>query len=269
MKKKRITRWISLLVMVYCLIGIVIYYAQDKLSLHPEPVTIDYNYNFHIPYKEVNIPYENNVNMSVVQFTTTDSVPKGVVLYFHGNEQNIARYAQYAPALTKSGYEVWMIDYPGYGKSTGPFNEKRLYDWALSFYKLARARFKPDSIILYGKSFGAGIATQLASIRDCRYLILEAPYYSFPSVFSSYLPIYPYERMIRLKLPTWQFMQRVTAPVVIFHGSDDGVIRLSNARRLQPYLKPGDRFITLAGGNHNNLAGLPPYQPTIDSLLSR
>ena len=70
-----------------------------------------------------------------------------------------------------------MIDYPGFGKSTGVFSEQLLYDWALTLYKLARAYYSPDSIIIYGKSMGTGIAAQLASIRDCRHLILETPYY--------------------------------------------------------------------------------------------
>ncbi len=267
MKKKKIFRWASILIMIYCIIGIGIYYGQEKIMFHPEPLESTYNYNFHTPYKELNIPYATGVNMNVIQFTTTDSVPRGVVLYFHGNKQNIGHYAQYAPSFTKQGYEVWMIDYPGYGKSTGTFTEQHLYDWALTFYKLARARFKPDSIILYGKSMGTGIATQLASIRDCKRLILECPYYSFPSIAGSYFPIYPVERMIRLKIPTWQYMQQVTAPVTIFHGTDDGVIRFSNAEKLKPYLKSTDQFISLEGGSHNNLSEYPVYQQKLDSLL--
>ena len=265
--KKKIIRWTSIIIMIYCLIGIGIYYLQDKVMFRPEPLDSNYNYNFHTPYKEVNLPYSTGVNINVVQFTTTDSIPRGVVLYFHGNRQNIGRYAQYAPAFTKQGYEVWMIDYPGYGKSTGPFTEQRLYDWALLFYKLARARFKPDSIILYGKSLGSGIATQLASIRDCKYLLLETPYYSFPAVAGSYFPIYPVERIIRFKIPTWQYIQQVTASITIFHGTDDGVIRYSNGQRLIPFLKPGDQFVTIEGGSHNDLGEHPVYKQKLDSLL--
>lgn len=267
MKKKKITRWLSIALMIYCLIGIGIYYGQDKVMFQPEPLAADYNYNFHTPYREVNIPYATGVNINVIQFTTRDSIPKGVVLYFHGNRKNISHYAQHAPTFTNKGYEVWMIDYPGYGKSTGKFTEKMLYDWALTFYKLARARYSPDSIILYGRSLGSGIATQLASIRDCRNLILETPYYSFPSVAGTYFPIYPVERLIWLKIPTWQYMQQVTAPITIFHGTDDGVVRYSNGSRLKAFLKTGDEFVTIEGGSHNNLGEYALYQQKMDSLL--
>ena len=114
---------------------------------------------------------------------------------------------------------------------------------------------------------GTGIATQLASIRDCKNLILETPYYSFPSVVGAYFPIYPVEKIIHLKIPAWQYMQQVTAPVTIFHGTDDGVVRYSNARRLMPFLKPADQFITMEGGSHNNLSEYPLYQQKLDSLL--
>jgi len=265
--KKKIYRWLSFLVMIYCLIGIGLYYFQDKIMFRPEVLAADYNYNFHEPYKEVNLPFNEQININIVQFTTKDSIPRGVVLYFHGNKRNIDRYAQYAPAFTKHGYEVWMIDYPGYGKSTGTLTEQRVYDWALLFYKLARARFSPDSIIIYGKSMGTGFATQLASIRDCKKLILETPYYSYPSVVGAYFPIYPVERIIRFKVPTWQYMQQVTAPVTIFHGTSDGVIRYSNCQKLKTFLKPNDEFITIEGGSHNDLATYPLYQQKLDSLL--
>lgn len=204
--------------------------------------------------------------MNIIQFLT-DKPVKGVILYFHGNKRNIARYAPVAPNFTSNGYEIWMIDYPGFGKSTGRFNEKNLYDWALTFYKLARARFAPDSIIIYGRSLGSGIASQLASVRDCRMLILETPYYSLPSIIDSYLPIYPSNTLIQYEFPTWKYLQKVTAPVIIFHGSNDWTIPLRNSKKLTPYLKPGDEFVIIPGGKHNNLNDFPLFQQTLDSLL--
>jgi alpha-beta hydrolase superfamily lysophospholipase len=73
-----------------------------------------------------------------VQFTTPGSVCKGVVLYFHGNKRNIERYASFAPYFTRNNYDVWMIDYPGFGKSTGERTEKILYRDALQKHGLER-----------------------------------------------------------------------------------------------------------------------------------
>jgi hypothetical protein len=267
MKKKILFRWLKLFILIYCLIGIVIYYGQDKILFRPQPVSAQSQYSFPFPYKEVNIPWSKESTINIIQFPANQPQPKGVVLYFHGNKQNITRYAKAAPAFTSRGYDVWMIDYPGYGKSTGDFTEQRLYDWALVFYKLAQARYSKDSIIIYGKSMGTGIAAQLATIRDCKALVLEAPYYSFPSIIGSWLPVYPLNKMIHFKLPTWQYVKEVTNPIVIFHGTSDNTIPYRNSKKLKPYLKATDEYITIEGGRHNDLAGFPAYQQKLDSLL--
>jgi len=266
--KKNIFRWLKVIVIVYCILGIALYYLQDKMLFHPKVVPKNQPYQFDIPFREVNLPYNETTNINIVQFITTGN-PKGVVLYFHGNMKNISHYARFAPEFTRNGYEVWMIDYPGFGKSTGEFVEKNLYNWALIFYKLGRARFSKDSIIIYGKSFGTGIATQLASVRDTKRLILETPYYSLPSIVGQYAPIYPVNKMIKFQIPTYQFLQNVEAPVTIFHGTSDWTIWQSNARRLSKYLKPGDEFVSIKGGNHNDLHQFKLFQEKLDSVLSR
>jgi pimeloyl-ACP methyl ester carboxylesterase len=160
-----------------------------------------------------------------------------------------------------------MIDYPGFGKSTGRFTEQILYDWASYMYKFARTRFAADSIIVYGKSMGTGIAAHLASVQPCKRLILETPYYDYPSVLKQWLPIYPINQMIHYKMPTYRYIKNVNAPVTIFHGTGDDVIRYSNAEKLKPFLKPGDEFVTIKDGEHNDLFKFEKVTRKLDSLL--
>ncbi len=266
-KRKKWLAALKIIILVYCIIGILLFYLQDHLLFHPEPLDKGHSYAFSQPFRELNIPYSAGSNINVIQFVS-DSIPKGVVLYFHGNRDNIARYAPLSSQFTKNGYEIWMIDYPGFGKSTGPFTEAALYDWALTFYKLARARYSPDSIIIYGKSLGTGMATQLASVRDCKHLILETPFYSLPSVVGFWLPLHPVNHLIHYKFPNGQYLQKVTAPVTIFTGTDDLTIPLRNSQRLQPSLKTGDEFIVVEGGSHNDLFKFKTYTQKIDLLLN-
>ncbi|PWT76731.1 MAG: alpha/beta hydrolase [Bacteroidetes bacterium] len=265
--KKIIFRWIKVLVLIYCVIGIILYYAQDYLLFHPAPLQRHDRFDFSNNHREINIPFNRETNISIVQFTADDSIPRGVVLYFHGNRKNIGWYARYASNFTSKNYEVWMIDYPGFGKSTGILTEPRLYEYALQLYKLARTKYRPDQIILYGKSMGTGIAAQLASIRDSKYLILETPYYSMTSLISHFFPIFPVSRMLHYRLPTNQFIVNVTAPIIIFHGTDDRVVPFSNAIRLKPLLKKDDEFVTIEGGGHNNLNDFELFHTKLDSLL--
>jgi uncharacterized protein len=267
MNKKKLFRWIKVILLLYGVIGILIYYLQDYMLFRPVKVELQQAYHFNIPFKELNIPYNEQTNISIVQFTV-GAKPKGVVLYFHGNRRNISRYEKFALNFTSNGYEVWMIDYPGYGKSTGPLTEQRLYDFAEQFYKLARMKFSKDSIIIYGKSLGSGIAAWLASRKGCKQLILETPYYSITSLCSRYFPLYPIERLIHYKIPSYEYLKQVIAPVSIFHGTADWVITYSNAQRLIPSLKKTDEFITIPGGSHNDLNDFPLFHYKLDSLLS-
>jgi alpha-beta hydrolase superfamily lysophospholipase len=265
-KKNRLWFWVKIILIIYGALGIALYYLQDKILFHPRPLPQDHQWNFPYAFKEINIPYTAASRMNVIQFTA-DSVPKGVVIYFHGNKYNISRYAPVVPTFTKNGWEIWMLDYPGFGKSTGQLTEQTMYDWALVFYKLARAKYEPTDIIIYGRSMGTGIATQLASVRDCRYLVLEAPYYSFPSIFNTYFPLYPYNKIIKYDFPTWKFIKDVTAPVVIFHGTADEIIPYRNGKKLIPLLKKTDEFIAIPGAFHNDLDSFSTYKLKLDSIL--
>jgi pimeloyl-ACP methyl ester carboxylesterase len=162
-----------------------------------------------------------------------------------------------------------MVDYPKFGKSTGELTESNLYEEALQVYKLARVKYPPHQIIIYGKSIGTGIAAQLASIRDCRELILETPYKSMVSLVRHYTWILPVETLLHFKLQTDQYLTKVTAPITIFHGTKDGLIPMSNAESLKSAFKTSDQFIIIEGGNHHNLNDFPLMQEKLKRILSR
>lgn len=247
--------------------GIGLYFFQEKLIFHPQRLPADHVFKFDMPFKEINVPINNEKSLSIVQFTVADSLCKGVVLYLHGNTRNIERYASFAKDFTKNNYEVWMMDYPGFGKSTGERTEQGIYDDSEIFYKMATARFVADSIIIYGKSIGTGVASRLASRVDCKRLILETPYYSLDALLRHYAFIYPVSRMAKYHFPTYEYFENVDAPITLIHGTKDQVIPYSQAKRLQK-LKPGVELISIENGKHNNLTEFPLYQQKLDSLLN-
>ena len=267
MNWKKIRKWTIIILIIYVLIGVGIYFLQDRILFHPVSLKRSHKYEFQEPHKELSIPISNEDTLNLVQFLSRNSIARGIVLYFHGNKKNIAWYSKYAPYFTNRGYEVFMIDYPGFGKSKGRFTEQALYDWAMQTYKLARSRYAADSIIVYGKSMGTGIAAQLAATRDCKRVILETPYYDFPSVVKHYLPIYPIHWMLHYQLPTHQNIPKIIAPITIFQGTRDRVITYRNAKKLEPLLKQTDEFVTVKGGKHNDLYDHPLVTKKLDSLL--
>jgi hypothetical protein len=267
--KQKIFRWIKVIALCYGVIGIILFYVQDHILFQPTVKPRNEPWHFNIPFQEADLAINNTDTINYVKFFPADSVRRGVILYFHGNKQNIARFARFMPGLTRHGYEVWVPDYPGYGKSIGQRSEKILYTMASQFYKMAAARYSSSQIIIYGKSLGTGIASRLAAGHAAQQLILETPYYSIPDMFGYYAPIYPTNRMCQYKMNSFENLPFVHYPITILHGTADWVIPHSQASKLRPLLKPGDRFVTIAGGSHNNLNEYPLFYATLDSVLSK
>ncbi|MEO6683914.1 MAG: alpha/beta fold hydrolase [Ginsengibacter sp.] len=266
--RRKIARWVTGVILLYGFIGYLLYTFQEKFLFHPEPLPSDYTFQFDDPFNEIFIAINSRDTLHMIQFLPKDtSMKKGVIIYFHGNRDNVNRYAKYASLFTNKGYEVWMPDYPGFGKSIGEISEKLMNTEAMEVYKLARSNFSADSIIIYGKSLGTGLASFVASERDCKRLILETPYYSIPSLIGSYAPIYPTEWMSHYKFPTGEYLKTVKEPITIFQGTSDRVVFYKNAAKLKQVLKSGDEFITIENGGHNNLAEYPQYKQTMDSLI--
>lgn len=273
------------------------YYFQEKFYFNPTTLPASHKFTFKQPFREVNIPYKKDATINIVQFLTEKTneaqgdsntvlsnagdviasteidssirgTSKGLVLYFHGNRDNIEHYAPASTMFTRNGYEIWMMDYPGFGKSTGEMTEDVFYEYALTTYKLARTRFKPSEIVIYGRSLGTGVASQLASVRDCRALILETPFASLYSLIGYYAPAYPVKRIIRNHFDVYEHLKKVAAPVTIFAGSEDLKTPIANSKRLREVLKPGDQFIIVEGGHHNDLPQFPLFNEKLDSLLN-
>lgn len=266
--KKKILRIAKYIGSAYFGGGLALYYLQKKLMLHPKRLPPDYKFQFNFPFKEINIPFNKKDNINLVQFFP-EQISKGVVLYFHGNRDNINRYAKYAANFTKHGYEVWMNDYPEYGKSTGAFTEANVYRQAAEIYKLANAKFESNKIIVYGKSLGSGIASWLASVRACMQVILETPYYNMADLLGRYAPIYPATFMSHFRFPTRKYLEEVNAPVIIFHGSKDKVIPHRHALKLKAVLKEGDEFVTIENAAHNNLNDFSLFHERLDAILTK
>jgi pimeloyl-ACP methyl ester carboxylesterase len=242
--------------------AVILFFMQDVLLFHPVRLSAKDQYHFELPFEELNLPYKGK-NLSIVKFKTTKQ-RRGIILFFHGNMANIARYASYGSILTEEGFDTWMIDYPGFGKTTGERTEQVMYDQALLMDSLAEKERSP--LIIYGKSIGTGVASYLAANRPCRLLILETPYYSIDALARHYFPIYPVVPMTRYAFPIYSYLKKVRSPIIIFHGTGDEVVPYDQANKLAAE-NPGITLVTLPQGRHNDLAGFPLFRSRLSRAL--
>lgn len=266
--KRSIVKVVKIVIIVYCLLGIALFYLQEKFLFHPEPVASDFKYHFKEKTEEVFIPVNRYEQIHFVKFFA-DTPSRGLVLYFHGNMKNIAHYERNVAFFTSRGFDVWMPDYPGFGKTTGQLTEERMYNHAIQVRKMAEEQFSPHEIIVYGRSLGSGIAAYVAANSANASLVLETPYSSIPSLFSTYAFIYPVNRMSNFKIPTKEYLKDVKEPVLIMHGTRDRTIPMREALKLKTRLKAGDRFVEIEGGKHNDLNSKELYLETLHRWMIR
>lgn len=267
LNRKKIFNIVKILALVYGIVGIALYYLQDRFLFQPTGIKGN-KYNLSMQHDMVKIPLSKADTIAIIKFPAATENKKGLLIYFHGNKINVEHYASYAAAFNKAGYDVWMPDYPGFGLSTGEITEQGLMDLGYQVRKMADNNYTPDSIIVYGKSLGSAIASYVAANSENKMLILESTYYNMAEVMSDFAPIYPVSSMSQYDFPVHKYLEDVSEPVIIFQGDADWITRHSNAAELRTVLKDNDRFITIEGGSHNDLADFPLYKTTIDSLLN-
>jgi hypothetical protein len=197
--------------------------------------------------------------------------PAGTIVYFHGNAGNLLSWGPVGDALAQhTGFNVWMLDYPGYGKSEGELaDEAGLYRSAAAIYRAAvrGEHGAEDRVVVFGRSLGTGLAIRLAAQQKPGGLILEAPYDSMSSLASSFFPWAP-SAILRYPLRSDLDAPQVHCPALLLHGEHDEVVPFRQGARLARRI-PGVTFMRIPEGHHNDLARFPAYWSAIDSFLAR
>lgn len=238
----------------YLLLAGVAFVASEQLIFQPPP------------------PGYGPDEPDLVRITTADGVrlraldlrkPSAelTILYSHGNAEDIGYARAALEALRGLGFSVLAYDYRGYGLSEGRPSERGVYndiDAAYDFL-VQRRGIDPERIVVYGVSVGSGPAVELASRRPVGGLVLEAPFTTAFRVVTQ-LPLLPFDRFRNLDK-----IDDVDAPVLVMHGTDDGIIPFSHGQRLFEAAGKPKRRLWVPNAGHNNLRWVagPAYETAL------
>jgi fermentation-respiration switch protein FrsA (DUF1100 family) len=194
-----------------------------------------------------------------------------VLLWFHGNAENIGMGFDHLQVLSRLGVNVLEVDYRGYGKSEGSPDEAGVYrDGEAAYqYLTASRRFAPNNIFIYGHSLGGAVAVELALRHPCGGLIVESSFTSVPEmarhIYRVPLAVY----IPRSRFDSLAKIARVQAPVLIIHGTGDRVVPFSMGRRLYEVANEPKTFFPVDGAGHDDpyLVGGDAYLDTLSSFL--
>lgn len=254
------------LVGVYGIICILLFFFQEKLIFFPEKLRKDHKFTFDHNFEEFHFTAKDNTVLNGVLFTVES--PKGLVFYLHGNSGSAQSWGEVAKAYTRLEYDVFILDYRGFGKSEGSLNnDQQIYGDVQLAYDEMRSRYPEEKIIVLGYSIGTGPAAKIAADNNPKLLILQAPYYSLTDMMKKLYPILP-TFILKYKFETNKYISDCEMPIVIFHGDQDEVIYYHSSLKLKEILKETDTLITLVGQQHNGITDNPHYNAELQRLLS-
>ena len=218
-----------------------------------------------IPYRNVEFESSDGVSLHGWLMCPPDSAPRGTILFFHGNAENVSTHAMSVLWLVKEGYEVFIIDYRGYGRSAGKPDIPGVHRDALAAVGklLSMPGVSPERYVVLGQSLGGSIAV---------HTVAETPLHQRPRALIIDSAFSGYRRIVRDVLSnfwvTWPLawpaslfygdeysasrwiVKTGPGPVIVIHGTKDGIVPYGHGATLYELANDPKGFWTNEGGGH-------------------
>jgi pimeloyl-ACP methyl ester carboxylesterase len=259
----RLLSLVLLPVLAYAALLTLMFFRQESLLFHPLP--LDPAHRFTLPgvhERRIAVP---GAELHALHFRQPGA--KGVVFFLHGNAGNVATWLTDTAFYRRTGFDLLLLDYRGYGKSGGRIDsEAQLHADVRAAWDAIAPEYEGRLRVFYGRSLGTGLAARLAVDVPADLLVLVSPYSSVADLASELYPWVP-TRLLRYPLRTDEWLPRARAPVLIVHGSDDDIIPFAHAQRLHR-LRPDAALLRIDGYGHNDLHLAPTYGQRLERQLA-
>jgi len=248
---------ISIAVLIYAGFCAYIYASQRNAIYYPTP-------EVHVP-EAANIRLESDGETLKIWRLAHGSGPNAII-YFGGNAEdvsgNIADFRNIFPQ-----HNVYLVNYRGYGGSTGSPSEVGLYKDALAVFDEIESRYSGISVI--GRSLGSGVATYLATARDIDRLILVTPFDSIENVAKRALPILPVSLLLKDKFDSVGRVADINAPVLVVIAENDEVIPRRHSDALAEAFPESQVTVeVIPDTGHNTIGMSPRYANVLSKFLA-
>lgn len=240
---------LSLAALIYIALILLLFLFQKRLVFFPSSGLIASPADIGLKYETVTVVADDGVRLYGWYIPTESDY---TVLFFHGNAGNISHRLASIALFHQLGLNVFIIDYRGYGQSEGSPDEQGTYlDAEAAWTYLVNERgLAPDQIILFGRSLGGAVATQLATRHQPKALILESTFTSIPDMAARQFPFLPVRLLTTTRYPTIERIRQIDTPLLVIHSRDDEIIPYNHGRQIFEAAPEPKQFLDLQG-THN------------------
>lgn len=254
---------------VYLAVCAFYFFFQDRLIFVPAWPQKKGELLLASDYEDIELDTPNKGRIHAVLIKARNS--RGCVIYFHGNTGNILRWAPIAEELTSYGFDVFLPDYRGYGKSKGKRTEENLFSDALTCYEEVLKRYPENKICIYGRSLGSAMACWLSARTTPGAVVLETPFVSLLHVASYQSKIIPVKLFLKYRFRNNLYLRNSTSPVLIAHGTKDNLVPYKSGLLLYQLIRDrkDTHMLTIPGGKHGNLNGFPILRERLTRFFDR
>jgi fermentation-respiration switch protein FrsA (DUF1100 family) len=279
MWSRRIRWTLMLLVLAYFLACTYMWATQRQHIFKPKPLLQTTPERLGLKFEEVHIPSGSGSNHGnlFAWWLPAESSDAPNILYLHGNDKNMAAAIEIdrAARLHAMGYNLLMVDYRGYGKSTGgePNEDKVYQDAEAAWSYLIQQRVKdPKRTFIYGHSLGGAIAIELATHHpEAAGIIAESSFTTMVEMGEREYPYMPAEQLLNQRFDSMSKVGKLKIPLLLIHGTWDRLVPYQMSQRLFDSA-PQPKFLKLIeGGEHGNDTIIAPleYRAALSEFIQR
>lgn len=265
----------------YLLACAAIWKFQSRVVFYPLPKLSDSPAAYGVSFSDVIIPIPTG---TLHGWWMAAPAEPPVMLYLHGNGGNIGAYASQAARLRSLGYSVLIVDYRGYGQSSGPFpSESRVYEDAESAWNWLTRRspgldtpgkIPASQICIYGHSLGGAVAIELARHHpEAVALIVESSFTSAIAM-AKHLQVFrpfPLRALLNHHFESLAKLPELRMPVLFMHGTRDLTVPCRMSRELFAAASDPKQLVIFQGAMHMDCGETDPalYQQTVTGFMER
>ena len=274
---KRLLLLVSVSALLYLLACVYMWDTQRQHIFEPSSLLQTTPDRVGMRFEEVHIPSGNGAERGELYGWWIPAVQADapVLLYLHGNFRNISNNLVHATRLHSLGYNLLLVDYRGYGKSSGgePTEDKVYEDAEAAWdYLIKQRAVPPQRVFIYGLSLGGAIAMDMAVRHpEAAGVIIENTFTSMVAMAKRDYGYLPVDWLLNQRFDSLEKVGKLKTPVLFIHGTWDKKVPYQMSQQLFDRAPQPKSLQLIEGGEHSNNGGIAwvEYRDALNAFVHK